>query len=363
MRSCYLALGLLFIVAASVEARGGRGRGGGSFGGLFGGWRKYKKPSSSGGGRRVISGSPVHTAMTVPKPPLPPPPPKPMMTPPKQQIPSYPRQQMPAGYGYGSYPTQGGGTFYSNAQALPPGAVYYAQPPMGMNRGSGTGDFLTGILAGHMMNNLLFGHRHHVSHVYHSNGEGGPSGQGTGRQIIIVNNGQPEGVAQNETSISQEVSAVASPKNPLTDEDEEGEEAGENTGAEAEAAESEGESSPISSEESPESGTTPPPSLPSGGIICFPVKLNETDPEIPDKEVEQMVCFPAPASNPENFPPTTTAEPPIVAGDIGDGVEETGAEGAGDGGSEDGRDAPADAPIEVASYVAGRASEVQALTA
>lgn len=209
-----------------------------------------------------------------------------------------------------------------------------------------------------MMNNLLFGHRHHVSHVYHRSGEGDPSGQGTGRQIIIVNNGQSEGVAQNETLISQEVSAVASPKNPLTDEDEEGEEAGEDTGAEAEAAESEGESSPISSEESPESGTTPPPSLPSGGIICFPIKLNETDPESPDRvrEVERIVCFPAPASNPENFPPTTTAEPPIVAGDIGDGAE-------GDGGSEDGSEAPADALIEVASYVAGRASEVQALTA
>ncbi|XP_017097274.2 uncharacterized protein [Drosophila bipectinata] len=362
MRSCYLALGLLLIVAASVEARGGRGRGGGSFGGLFGGWRKYKKPSSSGGGRRVISGSPVHTAMTVPKPPLPPPPPKPMIPPPKQQIPSYPRQQMPAGYGYGSYSTQGGGTFYSNAQGLPPGAVYYAQPPTGMNRGSGTGDFLTGMLAGHMMNNLLFGHRHHVSHVYHRNGEGDPSSQGTGRQIIIVNNGQPEGVAQNETSISQEVSPVASPKNPLTDENEEGEEEVGESGAEA--AESEGESSPISSEESPESGTTPPPSLPSGGIICFPIMLNETDPESPDRvrEVERIVCFPAPARNPENFPSTTTSEPPIVAGDIGGGAEETGAEGAGDGGSVEGSDASTDAPIEVASYVAGRASEVQALT-
>lgn len=230
---------------------------------------------------------------------------------------------------------------------------------------AGTGDFLTGMLAGHMMNNLLFGHRHHVSHVYHRNGEGDPSSQGTGRQIIIVNNGQPEGVAQNETSISQEVSAVASPKNPLTDENEDGEEAGEESGAEAEAAESEGESSPISSEESLESGTTPPPSRPSGGIICFPIMLNETDPESPDRvrEVERIVCFPAPASNPENFPPTTTAEPPIVAGDIGDGADATGVEGAGDGGSEDGSDASADAPIEVASYVAGRASAVQPLTA
>lgn len=141
MKSWYLALSLLLLAASTIQptdARGGRGRGGGSFGGLFGGWRKYKKPSSSGGGRRVVSGSPVHTAMTVPKPPPPPPaPPKMPMMPPKQQIPSYPRQQMPPGYGFGSYPGQGSGTYYANAQALPAGAVYYAQPPVGMNRGIG----------------------------------------------------------------------------------------------------------------------------------------------------------------------------------------------------------------------------------
>jgi len=59
------------------------------------------------------------------------------MMPSKQQIPSYPRQQMPPGYGYGSYPGQVGGTYYSSPQALPAGAVYYAQPPVGMNRGTG----------------------------------------------------------------------------------------------------------------------------------------------------------------------------------------------------------------------------------
>ncbi|XP_017076303.2 LOW QUALITY PROTEIN: uncharacterized protein LOC108111378 [Drosophila eugracilis] len=340
MRSWYLALSLLLLAASTfqpTEARGGRGRGGGSFGGLFGGWRKYKKPSSSGGGRRVVSGSPVHTAMTVPKPPPPPPaPPKPMM-PSKQQIPSYPRQQMPPSYGYGSYPGQGSGTYYANAQALPAGAVYYAQPPVGMNRGLGTGDFLTGMLAGHMMNNLMFGHRHHS---FHRNREEGQSpAQGNGRQIIIVNNGQQEGGLQNETTISGEASDVVPPENPLPEDEEEEEGQGEG----------EGESEPASSEESPEFEATPQP-YPDGGIICFPIMLNETDPENLEvmREVERVVCFPAPPNTPDNFQPIITTEPPIVAGDIVGG-EEVGSEGG--GGDE--------VSIEVANFVAPKATNFE----
>ncbi|XP_017042526.2 LOW QUALITY PROTEIN: uncharacterized protein LOC108088968 [Drosophila ficusphila] len=342
MRSWYLTLSLLLIAASifhSAEARGGRGRGGGSFGGLFGGWRKYKKPSSSGGGRRVVNGSPVHTAMTVPKPPPPPAPPKPIM-PSKQQIPSYPRQQMPAGYGYGSYPGQGSGTYYANAQALPAGAVYYAQPPVGMNRGLGTGDFLTGMLAGHMMNNLLFGHRHHA---YHRNREEVPSPEGNGRQIIIVNNGQQAGVAQNETTISGEASAVVPPENPITEEEEEGQ--GEGGGG----------SESVSSEESPEFEATPQP-YPDGGIICFPIMLNETDPENSEvmREVERVVCFPAPPHNPD-IQPTITTEPPIVAGDIVSGAE-NGSEG---GGRDEVSNGGSGGPIELANFVATRAAALE----
>ncbi|XP_034666791.1 uncharacterized protein LOC117900506 [Drosophila subobscura] len=332
MKSCCAVLMLLLIAVTVLhpsEARGGRGRGGGSFGGLFGGWRKYKKPSSSGGGRRVVSGSPVHTAMSVPKPPPPPPAPPKAMMPPKQQVPSYPRQQMPAGYNYPAHPAQG--TYYSNAHSLPAGAVYYAQPPMSMNRGLGTGDFLTGMLAGHMMNNMLFGHRHHV---YHRNREGEEqTAQGNGRQIIIINNGQPEGAALNETTISEEAGAAIAPENPLTEEDE--------------------SSSAASSEESSDvEGTALPP---PGTIICFPITLNETDPEQPEmmREVERVVCFPAPSASELADPmegselgSTTTTDPPIVAGDIGGDTSTEGSE--------------ASEPVEVASYVAGRAASVDA---
>ncbi|XP_022229887.2 uncharacterized protein LOC111079158 [Drosophila obscura] len=346
MRSCCSVLCLLLIAVTVLhpsEARGGRGRGGGSFGGLFGGWRKYKKPSSSGGGRRVVSGSPVHTAMSVPKPPPPPAAPPKAMLPPKQQIPSYPRQQMPAGYSYPSHPGQG--TYYSNAQSLPAGAVYYAQPPMSMNRGLGTGDLLTGMLAGHMMNNMLFGHRHNV---YHRNREGeDQTAQGNGRQIIIINNGQPEGAAPNETTISEEAGAAIAPENPLTEEDDES----------SSAASSE-ESSGVEGAGTGTGTGLPPP----GTIICFPITLNETDPEQPDsmREVERVVCFPTPnhteLGDPMEGPEqdsTTTTDPPIVAGDIGGGAEA--ADGASEGNTEG---SEASEPFEVASYVAGRAASV-----
>jgi len=203
---------------------------------------------------------------------------------------------------------------------------------------AGTGDFLTGMLAGHMMNNLMFGHRHHA---YHRNREEGQTpSQGDGRQIIIVNNGQQEGVLQNETTISGEASAVVPPENPLTEEDEEGQ--------------GEGESDPVSSEESPEFEATPQP-YPDGGIICFPITLNETDPENSEamREVERVVCFPAPPHNPDDFQPTVTTEPPIVAGDIVGGAED----GSQGGGVDEVSNAGV--PIEVANFVAARATKVE----
>jgi len=145
MRYSYTPIYLLLIAAYLVvpgEARGGRGRGGGSFGGIFGGWRsKYgSKSSSTGGGRRVISGSPVHTAMTVPKVPPPPPPPAKPMSMPKPQVGNYPRQQLPPSYSQATGLSSGQGTYYTNAQALPAGAVYYPQSPMGMGMGMGSGE-------------------------------------------------------------------------------------------------------------------------------------------------------------------------------------------------------------------------------
>ncbi|KAM8716202.1 hypothetical protein ACLKA7_003135 [Drosophila subpalustris] len=308
---CVLLIATCLVVPS--EARGGRGRGGGSFGGIFGGWRsKYgSKSSSTGGGRRVVSGSPVHTAMTVPKVPPPPPPPAKPMSMPKPQAGSYPRQQLPPGYSYA--PGAGQGTYYANSQALPAGSVYYPQPPMGMSMGSGTSGFLTGMLAGRLMDGMLFPRHHHVSHVYPQNQQGEAIASDNGRQIIIINNGQPQSEGELETEANSE---QLMPENPLTQEEEEQE---------------------GSSSEENTSDTTAPPA-PVGGIVCFPIMLNETDPQNSEvvHEVERVVCFPAPIIDPQlanvdcqNDPQcvldlgssTTSTEPPVVAGDIGGATE------------------------------------------
>lgn len=175
--------------------------------------------------------------------------------------------------------------------------------------------------------------------------------QGNGRQIIIVNNGQPEGVAQNETTISGEATAVVPPENPLTEE-ETAEEEEENEEGHGDGDE---ESAGVSSEESPDSEATLPPML-DGGIVCFPIMLNETDPENPEvtRQVERVACFPVPPHNSASPPPWNlpTTEPPIVAGDIVGGSEV--------GGSVGGSEGPgAGAAVEVASFVAGRAASVK----
>ncbi|XP_030555351.1 uncharacterized protein LOC115758740 [Drosophila novamexicana] len=316
MKPTYTLLCLLLLTACLAvpsAARGGRGRGGGSFGGLFGGWRsKYgSKSSSSGGGRRVVSGSPVHTAVTVPKlPPPPPPPPQPAkgMSMAKPQAGGYPRQQLPPGYGYA--PAAGQGTYYANAQTLPAGAVYYAQPPTSLSMGSGT-SFLTGMLAGR----LLFGHHHHVSHVYPQTQPGESVATGNGREVIIINNGQPQGAADETEQPPNESLSPDGAVNPLAREEEEQE-----------------EHESDSSEET--ANTTAMPEPPVGGIVCFPIMLNETDPQNSElvREVERVVCFPAPTRDSvdcQNDPmcllelggSTTSTEPPIVAGDIGGASE------------------------------------------
>ncbi|XP_034472626.1 uncharacterized protein LOC117780278 [Drosophila innubila] len=344
MNYSYTVICLLLIAACLVvpgAARGGRGRGGGSFGGLFGGWRsKYgSKSSSSGSGRRVMSGSPVHTAMTVPKVPPPPPPPAKPMSMPKPQVGNYPRQQLPPGYSYA--PGTGQGTYYANSQALPTGAIYYPQSPMGMSMGSGTSGFLTGMLAGRLMDGMLYGRHHHVSHVYHQNQQGESATSDSGRQIIIINNGQhqAEGEGRMADSDSDSDSKQVMPENPQT-QVEEGQER--------------------NSSEEATSDSTAPAAPPAGGIVCFPIMLNETDPQNSEvvREVERVVCFPAPPSidpqlanvDCQNDPQcildlgssTTSTEPPVVAGDIGgategeaddnkEGDEEGDEEGEGDG--------------------------------
>uniref|UniRef100_A0A1A9ZD74 Uncharacterized protein n=1 Tax=Glossina pallidipes TaxID=7398 RepID=A0A1A9ZD74_GLOPL len=65
-RILYLLILNIVLIVNVCEARGGgRGRGGSFGGGLFGGWRKYKKPvTNNGRTRRIVSSSPMHTVLT-----------------------------------------------------------------------------------------------------------------------------------------------------------------------------------------------------------------------------------------------------------------------------------------------------------
>lgn len=174
------------------------------------------------------------------------------------------------------------------------------------------------MLAGRLMDSVLFGHRHHVTHVYHQNPQGEAAAAANGREIIVINNGQQQ---QQQEGAATEVT-LNEPLSPQTGED---------------ASSSQQHETADFSADSNES--TAPPELPagSGGIICFPIKLNETDPQQPEvqREVERIVCFPAPnpadcQNNPECLHmlgiTTTSTEPPIVAGDIGGSQEDGGSD-------------------------------------
>lgn len=183
---------------------------------------------------------------------------------------------------------------------------------------TGTSGFLSGMLAGRLMDSMLFGHRHHVTHVYHQNpqGEAAAAATANGREIIVINHGQQPSEVSSPVEVS--LNEPQSPQNPLQ------------TSEDASAQQQEATHSSAESGES-----TAPPEMPVGsGIVCFPIRLNETDPQQPEMqhEVERIVCFPAPnpadcQNNPEcllelGISTTSSTEPPIVAGDIGGSLEE-----------------------------------------
>ena len=108
---------LTFLLLTLCEARGGRR--GGSFGGLFGSWRKYKKPSTgSGSTRRIVSSSPVHTPITK------------ALNENKKYNGNDKFQKTNSFYNnYNTPPLPAGGSYYHNTAALPGNAIYVNQAP------------------------------------------------------------------------------------------------------------------------------------------------------------------------------------------------------------------------------------------
>ncbi|KAH8274357.1 hypothetical protein KR044_010190, partial [Drosophila immigrans] len=181
-------------------------------------------------------------------------------------------------------------TYYQPGAALPPGAVMYPQAPQ--QSGSSGPGFFTGALAGAATGAV-------VTHLLSSSGgsshpvAAAPAAPAAGQdRIIIINNGVPVNASDGTTVINAggAPAPVAAPVNAT----------------QVEGAAMPAQLAPFAPENAtmPMSNTTDPaaapPAPPAGGIICVPVKVNETDPADSTKmvEIEKIACYPAPPPAP-----------------------------------------------------------------
>ncbi|XP_017487554.1 PREDICTED: basic proline-rich protein-like [Rhagoletis zephyria] len=226
---------------------------------------------------------------------------------------------MPAGGGY--YPAGGGvpagATYVAPGAALPPGAVMYSSPPQQTSSGLGFGSGLAaGAIGGAILGHVLTPTNTRVVESAPA-AAAGQSGNNDDK-IIIINNGPPGSVtttnAGGATVITTGVAGEngtqpaavpapvpapgaapadpAIPHVPLAP-------MGDNIAAQATNGTTEQPAAPAPAGEQPApapAGEQPPP----GGIICVPVRINETDPADNSKmiEVEKIACYPAPPPPP-----------------------------------------------------------------
>ncbi|XP_075152931.1 uncharacterized protein LOC142226693 [Haematobia irritans] len=277
-------LAISFVILAVCEARGGGGRRGGSMGGLFGSWRKYKKPSSSSSSsRRIVSSSPVHTPITKAL---------------NDKKATGADKFVKNGKVYNKYstpPLPSGGSYYTNTATMPGNAIYVAQAPP---RGAEFGDFLTGYLTGRLltMGFTPYHHHHYVTHVYRDNPDASAQGDNNSndtRKIIIINNNNNQ--EEPVTSISK-----ISTENPVSS---------------TTPMESSSLYTMAAYTSSTAVSSNPETEVPPYGIICVPLKVNETNSNGDVVQIERIVCYPAPA------PATPTqnemkSKPVEIAGDI-----------------------------------------------
>lgn len=139
-------------------------------------------------------------------------------------------------------------------------------------------------------------HYHQVTHVYHDN-PGNPNPQASsdssGKVIIINNSGSD--AAANATSST---STSSTPYSTSTTETY--------------------SSSPYALAQSSTTSQAPIPAdnpAPPNGIICIPLKVNETNASGDVIQVERIVCYPAPPP-PASIPNEMKSKPVEIAGDI-----------------------------------------------
>ncbi|XP_049310536.1 uncharacterized protein Rv2082 [Bactrocera dorsalis] len=224
---------------------------------------------------------------------------------------------MPANGGYypaggSQYPSAGvpaGATYVAPGAALPPGAVLYSSPPQQTSSGLGFG---SGLAAG-AIGGAILGHVLTPTHTRVESAPAASAGQpgSADDKIIIINNGPPGSVTttnaagatvittgvvgENATQPMPAPAPAAAPADPaipnvpLAP-------IGDNNAAQptpAPGAAPAGSAAAAAPQPAPEQ---PPP----GGIICVPVRVNETDAADSSKmtEVEKIACYPAPPPPP-----------------------------------------------------------------
>ncbi|XP_073822225.1 uncharacterized protein [Musca autumnalis] len=277
------SINILFITFALLvlcEARGGRR--GGSMGGMFGSWRKYKKPSTSSvTSRRIVSSSPVHTPITKAL---------------NEKKATGGDKFIKPGKTYNKYntpPLPPGGSYYTNTATMPGNAIYIAQAPP---RGADFGDFLTGYLTGRLLTMGLspYPYHQHVTHVYHDGPNPQQSTTNNEGKVIIINNGQDTAATANITTSTSSPDStstiVPTSSTPY---------------ALAYTSSTENVPATVS--------TTPPPN----GIICVPIKMKEKNSNDELVEVDRIVCYPAPPP-PAQIQNEMKSKPVEIAGDIVD---------------------------------------------
>jgi len=223
----------------------------------------------------------------------------------------------PPSYGGGYHPSPAqmpaGATYLQPGSALPAGAVFMSQPPRSSGLGFGSGLLaggLGGAVGGALLANALTPSHHGSSYGsnYGPQFAPAPAGgdSGGGDRIIIINNGQPVNVSeagpgttvintggQAQAPAPAQGPAVAPesmpPLAPMSA-DAPNAPAGVATAAAGVAA-------AAATPDANAGGAPAPNAEPApGGIICVPVRVNDTDPNDPTKmiEVEKIACYPAP---------------------------------------------------------------------